>query len=70
MAEHTEKKTEVVPIRMSETLERQGRAVAELNHMDFTAWIRSLIEREVEAERVRYRALDFIFGHEEGKRHE
>jgi hypothetical protein len=61
MADH-EKLTETIGVKLSETTLRQVRAVADVNGMEVSTFIRSLVESAVEKERARYASLHFIFG--------
>ena len=62
MSDHHEKLTETVGVKLSETMLKQLRGVAEAAGLEPSAWIRSVIESAISKERERYLSLHSIFG--------
>ena len=63
MAEHAEKKSVVVGIRFPETMHREASAVAEhFEHMEFSVWVRGLVEKELARMKEKHAVLESIFG--------
>lgn len=62
MSDHHEKLTETVGVKLSETMLKQVRGVAEAAGLEPSAWIRSVIESAISKERERYASLHSIFG--------
>lgn len=67
MAADHEKLTETIGVKLSETAARQIRSVADVNGMEVSTFIRSLIESAIEKERARYASLHLIFGADLGE---
>jgi hypothetical protein len=57
-----EKLTEAVGVKLSDTMLRQVRGVAEANDTTPSEWIRSTIEAALRKEMAHYQRLHFIFG--------
>ena len=56
-----EKLTETIGIKLSDTALMQARGVAESQGLGLSEWVRSLIEAELERERVRFHMLATVF---------
>ena len=64
MAEHPEKLTETIGVKLSVTTLRRAKAIAEHGDIGISEWVRLLIDQALEKERARYLTLDSIFGDE------